>query len=137
LAAVFCCHFVKFESISKKVEAGFCPEMRPKKEVAMSTSHCSTSDCSDEVAAPHAFARFATRTAQKAAALFTAWQNRRALYRMGAMSDHELSDIGLTRADLYAVESGPVFADPTARLGALAHENTDIENRENAARCIA
>jgi uncharacterized protein YjiS (DUF1127 family) len=68
----------------------------------------------------------------KITALFTAWQNRRVLYHMGQMSDHELSDIGLTRADLYAVESGPVSVDPTARLGACAHGN-----REKTTRSIA
>lgn len=93
----------------------------------MSTLHRST-----EVSAPSAIANFATRSANKLTALITAWQNRRALYRLGCMSDHELSDIGLTRSDLYAVESGPLSADPTARLGALAHAN-----REHAARCIA
>jgi uncharacterized protein YjiS (DUF1127 family) len=93
----------------------------------MSHSHCST-----DVSAPSAITNFATRTVTKLSALITAWQNRRALYRLGYMSDHELSDIGLTRADLYAVDHGPISADPTARLGALAHAN-----REHAARCIA
>jgi uncharacterized protein YjiS (DUF1127 family) len=93
----------------------------------MSTSHCPS-----DVSAPSAIASFATRAVNKAVALFTAWQNRRAFYAMGDMSDHELSDIGLTRADLYAVDYGPLSTDPTARLGALAHAN-----RENATRCIA
>jgi uncharacterized protein YjiS (DUF1127 family) len=84
------------------------------KEVAMSSSHCSVSTSS-------AIAGLAARAVNKTNAIFTAWHNRRAVYRLGQMSDHELSDIGLTRADLYAVKGGPLSVDPTARLGALVH----------------
>ncbi|MGL4490664.1 MAG: DUF1127 domain-containing protein [Rhizobiaceae bacterium] len=93
----------------------------------MSTSHCSS-----ETPAPSSIASYAKRTVNKIATLIAAWQNRRVLYHMGQMSDHELSDIGLTRADLYAVDSGPVSLDPTARLGARA-----LKNGEDAARCVA
>ena len=93
----------------------------------MSNSHCST-----EVSAPSAIASFATLTVTKLAALITAWQNRRAFYAMGHMSDYELSDIGLTRADLHSASRGSLMVDPTVRLGVMAHTT-----REVAARCNA
>jgi uncharacterized protein YjiS (DUF1127 family) len=99
-----------------KVDPGFPSGNALKKEVAMSNSHCSS-----EVSTSSAIAGFAARVVNKTSALFTAWQNRRAVYQLGQMSDHELSDIGLTRADLYAVQGGPLSVDPTARLGALVH----------------
>ncbi len=91
----------------------------------MSSIHCST-----EVSAPSP--GFARRVANKITSRLKAWQNRRVLYHMGQMSDYELSDIGLTRADLYAVDRGPATIDPTARLG--AHVTT---NSEKAARTIS
>jgi uncharacterized protein YjiS (DUF1127 family) len=45
-----------------------------------------------------------------------AWRNRRAFYRLGELTDAELNDIGLTRADLYAANAAPYGRDPTARL---------------------
>ncbi len=85
----------------------------------------SNNQCSGNVIVPHNNTSFAKRTVDNIAALIAAWQNRRALYRLGEMSDHELSDIGLTRSDLYAVEGGPLSIDPTARLGALARANRE------------
>ena len=49
-----------------------------------------------------------------------AWKNRRAFYRLGEMSDSQLADIGLTRADLNVVVGLPFSADPTAHLGSMA-----------------
>lgn len=60
-------------------------------------------------------------------------KNRRAFYHLGEMSDHELADIGLTRADLHvAVDLG---TDPTANLGAVA--NVRIRCMESLARQVA
>ncbi len=50
------------------------------------------------------------------AATLRSWRNRRAFYRLGELSDHELRDIGLTRADLHVAVIGPLGADPTKRL---------------------
>ncbi|WP_370156571.1 DUF1127 domain-containing protein [Ferrovibrio sp.] len=49
-----------------------------------------------------------------------AWKNRRAFYRLGEMSDAELADIGLTRADLNVAIDLPFGSDPTAHLGSMA-----------------
>jgi uncharacterized protein YjiS (DUF1127 family) len=57
-----------------------------------------------------------------AAALYRAWKNRRAFYRLGELSDAELADIGLTRTDLHVAVTAPFAADPTVRLRAIADE---------------
>jgi len=57
---------------------------------------------------------------------YTNWQNRRAFYRLGEMSDTELHDIGLTRGDLSVAVS--LANDPTSALGAIA--NSRRENME-------
>ncbi|WP_457935558.1 DUF1127 domain-containing protein [Mesorhizobium sp. 10J20-29] len=49
-----------------------------------------------------------------------AWKNRRAFYRLGEMSDAELADIGLTRADLNVAIDLPFGSDPTSHLGSMA-----------------
>ena len=59
-------------------------------------------------------------------AFYRNWQNRRAFYLLGDMTDAELSDIGLTRADLHVAISGVPGVDPTVRLRAI------VEARENA-----
>ena len=46
-------------------------------------------------------------------------QARRDLAMLGSMSDHELSDIGLSRQDLRNATALPPDADPTAAFGAL------------------
>ena len=77
-------------------------------------------------------AAFAVATVEKAASMFRAWQNRRELYKLSEMTDRELSDIGLSRSDLFVARDVPAYIDPTARLGALA----DINRAETASRCI-
>lgn len=57
-----------------------------------------------------------TRLTYAAAAFYRAWRNRREVYRLGEMSDHELADIGLTRTDLHVAISSPFGADPTTLL---------------------
>jgi uncharacterized protein YjiS (DUF1127 family) len=51
--------------------------------------------------------------------LFRAWRNRRELYRMGELTDMELKDIGLTRADLHVARAEPLGTDPTLYLRTL------------------
>jgi len=62
----------------------------------------------------------AARVIERVVNAFRVWKNRRDVYRLGAMSDHELSDIGLVRGDLHVAWSQRFDADPTATLGRLA-----------------
>lgn len=66
----------------------------------------------------------ATRAFDGAASLFRMWQNRRAFYRLGELTDVELADIGLTRADLHVAIDVPFGSDPTVRLRTLASQRT-------------
>ncbi len=77
----------------------------------------------------------ATRVLNTLSNLFRAWKNRRAFYRLGELSDAELADIGLTRADLSAAIDVPLGTDPTARLRAIAEER--FETIEDAVRMAA
>lgn len=91
----------------------------------------------DHTPFPHAGAArsgIVARAAVMAANVWTAFRNRRELYRLGEMSDFELADIGLTRGDLHVAIDAPLGHDPTSRLGALARLN-QIE-LERAARRI-
>ena len=38
-------------------------------------------------------------------------------------TDHELADIGLSRSDLHVALDGPLYADPSLRLAAIARGN--------------
>ena len=67
---------------------------------------------------------FAARVANAVSNFFRVWKNRREFYRLGEMSDAELSDIGLTRGDLHVV-SLPFGIDPTVRLGSIVQARTD------------
>ncbi len=55
------------------------------------------------------------------------WKNRRAFYRLGELSDAELHDIGLTRADLHVAQGLSFGTDPTRYLGTVAGARTDAE----------
>jgi uncharacterized protein YjiS (DUF1127 family) len=57
---------------------------------------------------------------------FRSLKNRRAFYRLGDMSDAELSDIGLTRADLHVAVAGPYGIDPTTRLRAIVEARNEL-----------
>lgn len=70
-----------------------------------------------------------TRAINGVAAFYRAWKNRRAFYRLGEMSDTELADIGLTRADLHVAINIPLGGDPTVRLRSIAYNRTGTENR--------
>ncbi len=62
----------------------------------------------------------AVRVIETTSNFLRAMKNRRAFYRLGDMSDWELADIGLTRADLNVVVDLPFGSDPTSHLGAMA-----------------
>ena len=64
-----------------------------------------------------------------------AWKNRREFYRLGEMSDAELSDIGLTRSDLTVAVDLPFGSDPTAHLGSVSRAR--IRQMEDAARRVS
>ncbi|MBN9243659.1 MAG: DUF1127 domain-containing protein [Mesorhizobium sp.] len=76
-----------------------------------------------------------TRALEALSNLYRAWKNRRAFYRLGELSDTELADIGLTRADLSVAIDMPLGTDPTRRLRAIAAERN--ETIEDAARRAA
>jgi uncharacterized protein YjiS (DUF1127 family) len=67
----------------------------------------------------------ATRVAIAIANAYRAWKNRRAFYRLGEMSDTELADIGLTRADLHVAIDVPFGRDPTVKLRAIAGDRAE------------
>ncbi len=76
----------------------------------------------------------ATRVAGALLDAYRAWKNRRAFYRLGEMSDAELADIGLTRADLHVAIDGPFGLDPTVRLREIASDR--VETVEDLARKV-
>jgi uncharacterized protein YjiS (DUF1127 family) len=55
---------------------------------------------------------------------YRAWQNRRAFYRLGDMTDIELADIGLRRSDLSVAVDLAGGGDPTTHLGTLVRLRT-------------
>lgn len=75
-----------------------------------------------------------TRAVNAVSTFYRAWKNRREFYHLGNMSDAELADIGLTRADLHVAVRSPFDFDPTAQLSALARART--EAGEDAARRV-
>ncbi len=80
----------------------------------------------------------AVRLAQNVVNALRAWKNRREIYHLGMMSESELADIGLTRADLHVAWSEPFGVDPTVRLGHIAEaraaQDLRAASREAAAR---
>ena len=58
---------------------------------------------------------------------YKAFKNRREFYRLGELSDAELADIGLTRADLHVAVGHPFGGDPTASLSSLVRRRADEE----------
>jgi uncharacterized protein YjiS (DUF1127 family) len=77
----------------------------------------------------------ATRVANAVSNVYRAWKNRRAFYRLGEMSDTELADIGLTRADLHVAIAVPFGRDPTVKLRSIATDRADTI--EDLARKVA
>lgn len=64
----------------------------------------------------------ATRLWYGIVGLFRTCRNRLAFRRLGELTDAELADIGLTRADLRVASDVPFGADPTVKLHALARQ---------------
>ncbi|MBZ9726007.1 DUF1127 domain-containing protein [Mesorhizobium sp. B2-5-9] len=77
----------------------------------------------------------ATRVANIVSNTYRAWKNRRAFYRLGEMSDAELADIGLTRADLCVAIDVPFGRDPTVILREITSDR--VETIEEIARKVA
>jgi uncharacterized protein YjiS (DUF1127 family) len=74
------------------------------------------------------------RLVQVAVKLLRALKNRREFYRLGELSDAELADIGLTRADLHVAYGHPLGSDPTSALSVIVQRRADDE--EAAARSV-
>ena len=77
----------------------------------------------------------AMRVVNVVANWYGAWKNRREFYRLGEMSDPELADIGLTRADLHVAIDLPFGSDPTVKLRAIADGR--LQSVEDLARSVA
>ena len=58
-----------------------------------------------------------------------AWRARRHLAELGAMSDLQLRDIGLTRADVISATAFPRDEDPTERLALVVQERRIARGR--------
>lgn len=67
----------------------------------------------------------AARGLQVFSKIYRSWRNRREFYRLGDMTDAELRDIGLTRADLHVAVASPFGLDPTTRLRDIVEARTD------------
>lgn len=67
-------------------------------------------------------ARAADRVVATGQAVLKAWSNRNALIRLSACSDAELSDMGITRGDLFDASGSRWHEDPTRRLCAIRGE---------------
>ncbi|MCO5160354.1 MAG: DUF1127 domain-containing protein [Mesorhizobium sp.] len=81
----------------------------------------------------------AVRVVNAVVRILRAWKNRREIYHLGAKSDCELADIGLTRGDLHVAWCEPFGVDPTTTLGALAEARSIQAMRdatERAARQV-
>lgn len=65
------------------------------------------------------------RLAQLVVALKTGWESRRVLGQLGALDDHMLRDIGITRQDIASSLAEPMFRDPTMHLAARAMDARD------------
>lgn len=77
---------------------------------------------------------FAVRVVNTISNTYRAWKNRREFYRLGEMTDAELADIGLTRADLHVVVDLSFGTDPTRRLGSIARARAEASVEELARR---
>lgn len=74
---------------------------------------------------PAARQAISTRVVNFLANAFRAYKNRRAIYHLGELSDTELADIGLRRADLHVAYRVPFGVDATERLGVIAEARAE------------
>lgn len=79
----------------------------------------------------------AVRIVRNVVDIYRAWKNRRAVYQLGLLSEWELADIGLTRADLNVAWRLPLRLDPTVELGAIAEARANRELRAMTERAVA
>lgn len=77
-------------------------------------------DCAAETSRLSVRPSAVTRLGYAVLRLVTLWRNRRTFRRLSEMTDAELADIGITRADLDAATEVSLSDDPTARLMAIA-----------------
>ncbi len=66
------------------------------------------------------------RLARAVLSLVTLWENRRTFRRLSEMTDAELADIGITRADIDAANEISSGCDPTERLMAIADARSGL-----------
>jgi uncharacterized protein YjiS (DUF1127 family) len=78
-------------------------------------------------------ATWLARAVQGLGNAYTKLKNRREFYRLGELSDAELADIGLTRADLHVAVAHPFGPDPTASLSMVIRHRLESEQ---AARSV-
>ncbi len=97
----------------------------------MSAPAISTTAFQHVAAAP---ARIAGRAVAAVARFLTAWKNRNALYLLGACSDAELADMGITRGDLFDASGSRWHEDPTRQLTAMRRQR--LITAEMAARRV-
>lgn len=74
----------------------------------------------------------ASRVAKGFKAIFRSIFNRRHLVELNELSDHQLADMGLMRADLHQARLTRIPADPTSTLSALTRQR----HRERLARRV-
>lgn len=77
-------------------------------------------DCAAETSRISTRPAALTRIGHATLRLLKLWRNRRAFRRLSELTDHELADIGLARADLDVALGASPSGDPTARLMAIA-----------------
>jgi uncharacterized protein YjiS (DUF1127 family) len=89
-------------------------------EIAMTTTemmpHAARESAADR------FLSLAGAAAGRVAALWRAYQNRRAVAKLLYWDSRMLGDIGLTAGDIDSAMAAPVTEDPSARLEALSTE---------------
>ena len=61
--------------------------------------------------------------ARTLSAFARAWQRRRLVGRLGALDDHLLADMGITRYDVMSVLAEPLLVDPSEKLAERALES--------------
>jgi uncharacterized protein YjiS (DUF1127 family) len=74
----------------------------------------------------------ASRVANGLKAILRAMFNRRRLFSLNELSDHQLADIGLERADLFEAKLTSISVDPTATLSALSHKRAEARRVRRA-----
>ncbi|WP_274630031.1 DUF1127 domain-containing protein [Arvimicrobium flavum] len=82
---------------------------------------------------PKARPAISTRAAELVVSALKAYRNRRAIYHLGNLTDTELADIGLRRADLHLAARSPFGVDPTERLGVIAEARAEEASIRRAA----